>query len=142
MIGWQDAFASAHRRRDQAPRHALDPFVGASPAIRSLAEDARRFVAAESPVLIRGETGTGKGVLAGWLHRNGPRADEAFVDLNCATLSKDLDNAVSLARTVGSAAPMSGLAAQLYRMHATRGFRELDPSTLVLLHAGDRTEAP
>jgi transcriptional regulator with PAS, ATPase and Fis domain len=58
--------------------------------MRRLAEDARRFVSAESPVLIQGETGTGKGVLAAWLHRNGPRADEAFVDLNCATLSRDL----------------------------------------------------
>jgi DNA-binding NtrC family response regulator len=76
--------------RSSAARHAVDPFVGSSPAMRRLAEDARRFVSAESPVLIQGETGTGKGVLAAWLHRNGPRADEAFVDLNCATLSRDL----------------------------------------------------
>jgi DNA-binding NtrC family response regulator len=76
--------------RSSEARHVLDPFVGTSPAIRRLAEDARRFVAADSAVLIQGETGTGKGVLAGWLHRNGPRADQAFVDLNCATLSKDL----------------------------------------------------
>src|SRR4029434_1873502 len=39
---------------------------------------------------LQGETGTGKGVLAAWLHQQGPRADEAFVDLNCATLSKEL----------------------------------------------------
>ncbi|HEY6333537.1 MAG TPA: sigma-54 dependent transcriptional regulator, partial [Blastocatellia bacterium] len=39
---------------------------------------------------ILGETGTGKGVLASWLHYNGPRHEEAFVDLNCAALSKDL----------------------------------------------------
>ena len=42
------------------------------------------------PVLIQGETGTGKGVLARWLHQNGPRADEPFVDLNCAGLSREL----------------------------------------------------
>jgi DNA-binding NtrC family response regulator len=76
--------------RSSEARHALDPFVGTSPAIRNLANDARRFVAAESPVLIQGETGTGKGILTAWLHRNGPRADRALVDLNCATLSKDL----------------------------------------------------
>jgi len=39
--------------------------------------------------LIRGETGTGKGVLASWLHRNGPRGEEAFLDLNCAGLSRE-----------------------------------------------------
>jgi transcriptional regulator with GAF, ATPase, and Fis domain len=41
-------------------------------------------------VLIRGETGAGKGVLARWLHDNGPRAEQAFVDLNCAGLSREL----------------------------------------------------
>ncbi len=46
-------------------------------------------LATESPILIRGETGSGKGVLARWLHQNGPRADEAFVDLNCAGLSRE-----------------------------------------------------
>src|SRR5262249_25359141 len=43
----------------------------------------------DSPILIQGETGAGKGVLARWLHNNGPRADEAFVDLNCAGLSRE-----------------------------------------------------
>ena len=41
-------------------------------------------------MLILGETGTGKGVLARWLHENSPRAEEAFVDLNCAGLSREL----------------------------------------------------
>jgi transcriptional regulator with PAS, ATPase and Fis domain len=40
--------------------------------------------------LIQGETGSGKGVLANWLHKNGPRAKEPFVDLNCAGLSREL----------------------------------------------------
>jgi len=40
-------------------------------------------------VLIEGETGTGKGVLARWLHENGPRSEEAFVDINCAGLSRE-----------------------------------------------------
>jgi transcriptional regulator with PAS, ATPase and Fis domain len=68
----------------------VDPFLGESAAMRQLADDARRFLTSDSPVLIRGETGSGKGVLASWLHQNGPRSEEAFVDLNCATLSKDL----------------------------------------------------
>jgi DNA-binding NtrC family response regulator len=71
-------------------RHAIDPFIGVSPAIRFLAEQAKRVLATESPVLILGETGSGKGVLARWLHDNSPRAEEAFVDLNCAGLSREL----------------------------------------------------
>ena len=70
-------------------RRPIDPFLGSSPAIRTLAEQARKVLDADSPILIQGETGAGKGVLAGWLHRNGPRADEAFVDLNCAGLTRE-----------------------------------------------------
>jgi DNA-binding NtrC family response regulator len=71
-------------------RHAIDPFIGVSSSIRGLAEQARKVLATESPVLILGETGSGKGVLARWLHENSPRAEEAFVDLNCAGLSREL----------------------------------------------------
>jgi DNA-binding NtrC family response regulator len=71
-------------------RAAVDPFLGTSAAVRRLADEARKVLASESPILIQGETGTGKGVLARWLHDHGPRGDEAFVDLNCASLSRDL----------------------------------------------------
>jgi DNA-binding NtrC family response regulator len=71
-------------------RQAIDPFIGTSSAIRALADQARKILSSESPILILGETGSGKGVLARWLHENSPRADEAFVDLNCAGLSREL----------------------------------------------------
>jgi DNA-binding NtrC family response regulator len=75
--------------RARQAREAVDPFTGTSAAIRRLAEDARKVAASSSPILIEGDTGSGKGVLARWLHRNGPRADEAFVDMNCAGLSRE-----------------------------------------------------
>ena len=71
-------------------RRAVDPFLGESAVIRQLADRASRVVASSVPLLIQGETGTGKGVLARWLHENGPRRDEAFIDLNCAGLSREL----------------------------------------------------
>jgi transcriptional regulator with PAS, ATPase and Fis domain len=49
----------------------------------------RRVVSSESPILIQGETGSGKGVLAKWIHENGRRADEVFMDLNCAGLERE-----------------------------------------------------
>jgi DNA-binding NtrC family response regulator len=70
-------------------RNGIDPFIGTSEAIRSLAELAQRIAVTDRPVLIQGETGTGKTVLATWLHANGPRAGEAFVDLNCAGLARE-----------------------------------------------------
>ncbi|MGH8729520.1 MAG: sigma-54-dependent transcriptional regulator, partial [Burkholderiales bacterium] len=75
--------------RSKAARGLIDPFLGTSRAIIELKEAARKVCATESPILIQGETGSGKGVLAAWLHRHGPRADEAFVDLNCAGLNRE-----------------------------------------------------
>ncbi|HJX83993.1 MAG TPA: sigma 54-interacting transcriptional regulator, partial [Candidatus Angelobacter sp.] len=70
-------------------RVALDPFLGESDVIRQLAETASKVAMSHSPILVQGETGSGKGVLAAWLHENSPRAEESFVDLNCAGLSRE-----------------------------------------------------
>ncbi len=75
--------------RTRRHRVVLNPFLGESLAIKRLAEIAAKVANSHSPVLIQGETGTGKGVLANWLHENSPRADESFVDLNCAGLTRE-----------------------------------------------------
>ena len=75
--------------RTRQTREAVDPFVGTSAAIGQLAEHARRISRTESTVLIQGPTGAGKTVLARWLHAESPRADEAFVDLNCSVLTRE-----------------------------------------------------
>ena len=77
-------------RRTRQARETVDPFVGTSQPLQALAAVARKVVASDSPVLITGESGTGKGVLARWLHALGPRSDESFVELNCAGLSSEL----------------------------------------------------
>jgi DNA-binding NtrC family response regulator len=79
--------AAAGRRRD---RQEPDPFLGKSPAVRRLAEEAARAARVGRPLLLLGETGAGKGILASWLWRRSPRSGEAFVDLNCAGLPRDL----------------------------------------------------
>lgn len=81
----QKQLASKNLRR----RTSANPFLGASSVIRRLEDVARRVADSHSPVLIQGETGSGKGVLALWLHENGPRHEEPFVDLNCAGLSRE-----------------------------------------------------
>jgi DNA-binding NtrC family response regulator len=81
----QKQLVNTTRRR----RVALDPFLGESSLIKRLAETAAKVAKGQSPVLLQGETGTGKGVLSNWLHENGPRAEESFVDLNCAGLNRD-----------------------------------------------------
>jgi DNA-binding NtrC family response regulator len=67
----------------------IDPFLGVTAAIAELREKAEAILRTDSPLLIEGETGTGKTVLAQWIHRHSRRADEAFVDLNCAGISRE-----------------------------------------------------
>jgi DNA-binding NtrC family response regulator len=78
----------AGKARDK--REGVDPFVGVSAAIRLVAEEAERVSRSNCPVLIAGETGSGKGVLARWLHDHSLRAEEPFVDLNCAGFGREL----------------------------------------------------
>jgi len=66
-----------------------DPFLGVSAAIRRLGELAHKVAACNDPVLVLGETGSGKGVLASWLHANSPRRKHPFLDLNCAGLDRE-----------------------------------------------------
>jgi DNA-binding NtrC family response regulator len=74
----------------QSARYERDPFLGASKVIQELKRAVHRILRTDRPILIQGETGTGKTVLARWLHQHGSRSDEAFVDLNCAGLSHEL----------------------------------------------------
>jgi DNA-binding NtrC family response regulator len=82
-----------NRRRVNATRRrpaALDVLAGRSAAIHALARDAYSAAKCDVPILIEGETGTGKGMLARWIHAESRRSSEAFVDLNCAGLPRDL----------------------------------------------------
>ncbi len=76
--------------RTRSKRAELDPFAGTSAAITRLRSLAEAVADSHAPILLLGETGTGKGVLARWFHDHGPRSHEPFVDLNCAGLSKEL----------------------------------------------------
>jgi DNA-binding NtrC family response regulator len=75
--------------QSKARREQLDPFVGDSKDIRKLRHTAMRLLTTVSPILIHGETGTGKGVLAKWIHDNSDRSEAGFTDLNCAGLERE-----------------------------------------------------
>lgn len=91
---------AAEKRRLQAEnvalRHIVDRgdashvILGESPAMRSLLELVRRVAASNAPVLITGETGTGKGLIAKALHQASLRVGKPFLAINCSAFQDQL----------------------------------------------------
>jgi DNA-binding NtrC family response regulator len=77
-------------RAERAARRAADEVVAESPALRAALELAGRVAPTRSTVLLTGETGTGKEVIAGLIHRLSPRANGPLVNVNCAALPETL----------------------------------------------------
>jgi two-component system response regulator HydG len=81
---------TAHLRRALRDRYGLGRIVGASPAMREVCDLVERVADAIAPVLIVGETGTGKGLVARAIHAQGRRAEGPFIAVNCAALPENL----------------------------------------------------
>jgi DNA-binding NtrC family response regulator len=83
---------SYYRRREAAREAPFGGVVGQSPAMRAVLERARQVAALDEtpPVLITGETGTGKGLVARTIHGSSPRASKPFIDVNCTALPATL----------------------------------------------------
>jgi len=69
---------------------ALSGVIADSPAMKELLGVAARLAEAKSPVLIQGESGTGKDLLAHWLHYKGARRDGPFIKVHCPSIPEDL----------------------------------------------------
>ncbi len=68
----------------------LPPLIGESEAIRDIKDTIERVAPTEARVLISGENGTGKELVAKWIHYRSERSDEPLVEVNCAAIPKDL----------------------------------------------------
>ncbi len=84
------------RRENVALREEIDKtsmfeeIVGASPALQAVLSRISKVAPSNSTVLITGETGTGKELVARAIHRRSDRASRAFVSVNCAAIPRDL----------------------------------------------------
>jgi PAS domain S-box-containing protein len=68
----------------------FDEIVGTSPALKSVLSRISKVAPSDSTVLVTGETGTGKELVARAIHRRSERASRAFVSVNCAAIPRDL----------------------------------------------------
>jgi two-component system response regulator AtoC len=73
-----------------APLARTKAFFGTSPRMQEIQSLIGHVGRSEAPILIQGETGSGKEILARELHANSPRAGKVFLKLNCAALPSDL----------------------------------------------------
>lgn len=71
-------------------KYSFDDIIGNSNVISRTKDIAKKFSQTDEPVLILGDTGTGKELFAGAIHNASKRRKEAFIAINCSTLSKTL----------------------------------------------------
>ena len=71
-------------------RFCFSNLIGASKGFRQVIGIARSVSESASPIMIQGETGTGKELFAQAIHNHGPRRDKKFVAVNCAAIPHDL----------------------------------------------------
>ena len=76
------------RRLDE--KFGFEGVIGESPQMRDVIEKLKRIAPTDASVLIQGETGTGKELVAQAIHQNSPRKNKPFVALNCAALSENI----------------------------------------------------
>jgi two-component system response regulator HydG len=76
------------RRLDE--RFGFEGVIGDSPQMRDVIERLKRIAPTNASVLVEGETGTGKELVAQAIHQNSPRKSRPFVALNCAALSENI----------------------------------------------------
>ena len=77
-------------RREVEARYSFDGIIGASPAMQKVFDVTRKVAQTDATVLLTGETGTGKDLLARAIHYSGPRRDKKFVAQNCGALPETL----------------------------------------------------
>ncbi|MCC2864474.1 sigma 54-interacting transcriptional regulator [Anaerovorax odorimutans] len=79
-----------YRGRNKQPDYDEKSIVTKNAEVAKLYESARQVAKADSSILITGETGTGKSMLAKYIHDNSQRAKGKFIELNCAAIPENL----------------------------------------------------
>ncbi|GAA5192630.1 nitrogen regulation protein NR(I) [Ferrimonas gelatinilytica] len=82
--------SASRTRRTRPQRQAVPEILGEAPAMQEVFRAIGRLARSSISVLINGQSGTGKELVASALHKHSPRADHPFVALNMAAIPKDL----------------------------------------------------
>lgn len=88
--------------REASSLYHLDDFITQDPALRKLKDNIRRIAATESPVLVCGETGTGKEIISQTIASHSARAQKPFVTVNCSAIPATLMESTLFGTVKGS----------------------------------------
>jgi two-component system response regulator PilR (NtrC family) len=114
-------------------KYRFDQLVARSEKMKGIMETVAQIAPTTSTVLLRGESGTGKELIARAIHHNSPRAERAFVSINCGALPDELLESELFGHTRGS---FTGAVA------SKKGFFEVaDGGTIFLDEIGDTSAA-
>lgn len=115
--------------QNQDNKYDFSSIVGQSPAIRSVIEEVKMVANSRSNVLILGETGTGKELIARAIHYNSKRSSEPFVAINCSAIPENLLESEFFGHSKGA---FTGA------VYSKRGlFEEADKGSVFLDEIGD-----
>jgi len=87
---WYVAYTEERLQQEVDKASMFEEIVGASPALAAVLSRVSKVAGSDSTVLVTGETGTGKELVARAIHRRSRRASRAFVAVNCAAIPRDL----------------------------------------------------
>jgi DNA-binding NtrC family response regulator len=121
--------APSVRSQDENPANGIPGFVGTSPSVQRLCSMLRLVAPRDTTVLVTGESGTGKDIVARALHQLGTRRQKPFVVINCAAIPEALLEAELFGYVKG--AFTGALQSRIGRIHAAQG------GTLFLDEIGD-----
>lgn len=83
-------------------RYSFSHVVGSSPGLQTAVRTAKMAAGSPSPVMIVGETGTGKEIIAQSIHNQGPARQQKFIPINCAAIPENLLEAILFGTTRGA----------------------------------------
>ncbi len=87
-LSQQDLSKEVKKIRKKLPK--IQEIIGESEAISKIKKMIEKVAPTQSRVLITGDNGTGKELVAKWIHEKSPRANEEFVEVNCAAIPSEL----------------------------------------------------
>jgi two-component system response regulator PilR (NtrC family) len=114
---------------DQIDRRSRDTLIGDSPAMRQIRATIVKLARSQAPILITGESGTGKDLVARLIHSKSPRADQPFIAVNCGAIPGELMESEFFGHRKGS---FTGAASDKDGL-----FQAADGGTLFLDEVGD-----